>query len=59
MTLGIRLSVPHRAKTLVALLAVASLALPRAGYGQTTEGERALLDRTTHPSSFPTAQPPP
>ena len=49
MTLEITLSVRHRAMTLVGLLAVASLALPSAGSGQTTEGERALLNKNNAP----------
>jgi len=43
------LSLTHRAATLAGFLALGSLALPNAGYTQTIEAERALLNRTDAP----------
>ena len=45
----ITLSLPHRAATFAGFLALGSLALPNAGYAQTIEGERALLNKTDAP----------
>lgn len=42
-------SLPHRALTFAGLLAIGSLALPDAGYAQTIDGERALLNKTAAP----------
>jgi len=45
----ITLYLPRRAATFAGLLAFGSLVLPNAGYAQTTEGERALLNKTDAP----------
>ena len=45
----ITLSMPHPAAAFAGLLALASLALPSAGYAETTEAERALLNKTDAP----------
>jgi hypothetical protein len=49
MILGSTFFVRNRATTLAVLLAAGTLALPKAGYGQTTEGERALLNKNDVP----------
>ncbi len=48
MKTRITLSLPPRAAAFAGLLALGSLALPHAGYAQTIDGERALLNKT-HP----------
>ena len=52
-------SLPHRAATFAGLLALGSLALPNAGYAQTTEAERALLNKTDAPFSVSETKAPP
>jgi hypothetical protein len=44
-------SLPHRAVAFAGFLALGSLALPDAGYAQTIEAERALLNKTDAPFS--------